>query len=57
MKKFTDRHFDILSHVTGTTFAIPGASQERNVATQFQPDRPSGLAGEVEIGDGRMDGA
>ena len=39
--------------MTGTSFAIPVTSQERNVAAKFQPDRPSGLAGEVEIGDGR----
>ena len=44
------------SHVTGTSFAIPDTSQERNVAAKFQLDRPSGLAGEVEIGDGRMKG-
>ena len=47
-------HFDILSHVTGTSFAIPVTSQERNIAAKFQPDQPSGLAGEVEIGDGWM---
>jgi len=40
--------------VTGTSFAIPVTSHKRNVAAKFQPDRPSGLAREVEIGDGWM---
>ena len=39
--------------MTGTSFAIPVTSQERNFAAKFQPDRPSGLEGEVEIADGR----
>ena len=33
--------------------AIPVTSQERNFTAEFQPDRPNGLAREVEIGDGR----
>ena len=37
-------------------FAIPATSQEQNNAAKFQPDRPSGLAGEVEIRDGWTDG-
>ena len=53
MKKFTVSHFDLLSHVTGMSFLIPVTSQERNVAAKFQLDWPSGLAGEVEKGDGR----
>ena len=30
---------------------------EWNVAAKFQLDQPNSLAGEVEIGDGRTDGA
>ena len=41
--------------MTGTSFAIPVTSQERNHAVEFKPDRQSNLA-EVEIGDGQMDG-
>ena len=39
--------------MTGRSFAIPVSSKAGNVTAKFQPDRPSGLAGEVEIGDGR----
>ena len=39
--------------MTGTSVAIPVTSQERNVAANFWPDRPSGLTEEVEKGDGR----
>ena len=39
--------------MTGTNFEIPVTSQERNVVAKIQPDRPSGLAEEVEKGDGR----
>ena len=39
--------------MTGTSFAIPVTSQERNVAAKFQRDQPSGLAGDVEIADER----
>ena len=46
----------ILTYVKSCDFAIPATCQERNVAAKFQPDWPSGLAGEVEIGDGRTDG-
>ena len=42
--------------MTGTSFAISVTNQERNIAAKFQLDRPSGLAGEVKIGDGRKDG-
>ena len=38
------------------SFGISVNSQERNVAAKFQPDWPSGLARDVEIGDGWMDG-
>ena len=38
--------------MTGTNFAIPFTSQERNVAAKFQPNRLCGLAGEIEMGDG-----
>ena len=37
--------------MTKTSFAFPGTSQERDGAAKFQPDRPSGLAGEVVKGD------
>ena len=37
------------------TFAIPVTSQERNLAAKFQLDWPSGLDGEVKIGDGRTE--
>ena len=43
--------------MTRRSFAIPVTSQKRKVAAKFQPDWPSGLAGDVEKGDGRMDGA
>ena len=43
------------SHITGTSFVIPWTSQERNLAAKFQPDRPIGLAREVERGDGQTD--
>ena len=56
MKKFTKSAIKTdFCHVTGPSFAVPVTSQE-NVAAKFQPDRPSGLAGEVEKGDGWMDG-
>ena len=42
--------------MTGASFGIPVTSQEMNVAAKFQLNRPSGLAREVEIGDGRTDG-
>ena len=45
-----------LSDVTGTSFAIPFSSQEWNAAVKFLLDQPSGLAREVKIGDGRLDG-
>ena len=38
------------------SFAIPVTCLERNVAAKFQLDRPSGLAGQVEKGDGQIDG-
>jgi len=34
------------------SFAISITSQEWKLTAKFQPDWPSGLAGEVEIGDG-----
>ena len=54
MKKFTKLAIlTYLNHVTRTSFVVPVTSQERNVAAKFQLDRSSGLAGEVEKGDGR----
>ena len=41
--------------MTGTSFAIPVTRQERDIAAKFHPDRPGGLAGEVEKGDGWTD--
>ena len=38
--------------MTETSFEISVTNQERKVAAKFQPDWPSGLDGEVEIGDG-----
>ena len=42
--------------MTRTSFEIPVTSQQWNFAAKFQQDRPSGLAGEVDIGDGLTDG-
>ena len=41
--------------MTGTSFAIRITSHKWNVAAKIQPDRPSGLTGEDEIGEGRME--
>ena len=41
--------------MTGTSFAIPVTRQVRDIAAKFHPDRPGGLVGEVEKGDGWTD--
>ena len=41
--------------MTRMNFAIPVNNQEWSIVAKFQPDWPSGLAREVEMGDGQMD--
>ena len=52
MKEFTVGHFDLLKSCDRNELCN-SCYQSGDFAAKFQPDRLSGLAGEVEIGDGR----